>query len=311
MHTKSAKVSVQFFREVCTVADQCDPSPEIYALKFQATAALFTARFWSLDTVGLPEEIDTFLAAWEALPSEYANHPRLLDGYLATRNRKMMVFFLHDRLQEAEATFRESVALAKRLNNQAHLAHLLADKGKSVCLRNPVHALDLFQQAYSIYSSLGGEERRLMVCASQTAFVKIILGSGHRSELEEKADNLVRHGYVTEYVNALLELAAVNLVMNNVTQARHLLARVEKHDTALESGRKLLMYHHLMTVLALVEGHIEEARRFASNHLEGAKLLGRSYVEIAKHNARMPKGRGACWAHCRSQSSIWIDNRLW
>lgn len=310
MHTKSARRSIGLFQQACTLASQSAPSIELYALKFQATAALFTARFWLLDTHGLPEEIAALLAEWHALPSEYSLHPRLLDGFLATLNRKMMVHFLHDRVRHAEAAFKAAFALTKRFNNKAHLAHLLMDKGKSLCLADPLQSLDLFEQAHSIYASLGDEERRLMVCASQMVFVKIILGRGHRTELEERADVLLRHGYVTEYVNALLELSAVSLIMEDVIQARHLLARVERNDVALESSRKLLMYHHVMSVLAFIERN-DDAERLLGYHLEGAKSLGLSYLQIAKHNGRIQKCQRASWAHHRSQSSLWIDNRLW
>lgn len=310
-HTRSAGRSIEFFQQACTVADQCAPSMESYALKFQATAALVSARFWSLDTKNLLKDIDIVLAEWEALPPEYTRHPRLVDGYLTALNRRMMVYFLHDRLREAEAAYRTGVAASRRLNDQAHLGHLFMDKGKSLCLRDPSRALHLFQQAHSIYSSLPNEQRRLMVCASQMAFVNVILGHGHKSELESKADKLVRSGYATEYVNALLELAAISLVATDVERARHLLTRVERSDAALDSPRKLMMYYHLMAVLLVLERNVEEARRFMDSHLQAANSLGRSYSVIAKHNAGLPDGDRVCWGHCRLQSSIWIDNRLW
>jgi len=218
---------------------------------------------------------------------------------------------LHDRLRQAEAVFRTASALTKRLDNKAHLAHLLMDKGKSLCLADPPQSLDLFEQARSIYAGLGNEERRLMVCGSQIAFVKLTLRRGHACDLEEKADVLLRHGYITEYVNALLELSAVSLVTEDAPRARHLLARVERNDVALESSRKLLMYHHLMAILAFIEGNVEEAQLFLRYHLEGAKLLGLSYLQVAKHNAKCRERQRASWAHARSQSSLWVDNRLW
>lgn len=310
-HTRSAKRALAGFKEVIAQAKRYASSATAQAFLAQATAETFNARFWLLDVSGLLPEIDTFLHSLKILSPSLTSEWRLREGRFTALNRKMMLQFLLDDAAGAEKTFDAAIALAEAQYDLANRAHLLMDKAKSCYLGSPESSLKLLKQAASIYRSLNREHRRQKVCASQIAFLKNMLETADLSILETAAEELHTNGYAAEYSNALLEQAAVNLVIGRSQVAAAILAKVGRQANALESPRRLFLYHHLCAVLAAFEGDANSASQLNKTYIEATRGLGVSYLRIAEHNNEMGLCRNIAWAHANDVKSLWIDNRLW
>jgi hypothetical protein len=310
-HTRSARLGLELFGEVLAKSEECLPSAKRYAFAAQAKSEMFNARFWLMDHNGLVDEIDGFVKSLDSLPSIVMSEWRVREARFTALNRKMMVQFVLDQTEAAEQTFKSTIALAKEQNDLPNWAHLLMDKGKSLYLANPKDALDLLEGARAIYSSVNSEHRRLSVCSSQTAFLKIVLGGGHVAELELAAEQLRVHGYTSEYTNALLELAAVNLCAGRQQEAVENLVKLDRRTSKLENPRRYFLYLHLKAVMSALIGDTGKAAQLNDEYTQCLTGLGPSYMKVALHNTRLRDCDKVSWAHIGGANNLWIDNRLW
>jgi len=311
MHTRSASKAVAIFREAIERADRCHPSTEITALRLNATAEIISQRFWMLDTRGLLKDTDAFLSELDRLPPTMAAHPRVREARLTALNRKMMVHYLHDQTATAEKVFSVGAELAETVDDRANLAHLVMDRGKSLCLQAPGEALGCFEQALAMYAALNDQERRRKVCASQTAFLRVLVQGNHPGELESGAEELFRSGYMPEYANALLEIAGVSMVEGRLERAEELLKQAGQIAAASESPRRSFLCAHLNGVLAALKGDVVSATRWHREHAGAVTNLGASYQSVAKHNLRPNRRTVAVWAHQGASDGWWVEPRLW
>ncbi len=311
VHTRSAGKAIAIFREAIVRADRCRPSAEITALRLNATAEIFSQRFWMLDTRGLVRDIEAFLSELDRLPPAMIAHPQIREARLTTLNRKMMVHYLHDQTAEAAKVFSVGAGLAETLDDRANLAHLVMDRGKSLCYQAPDEALGCFERSLTMYAKLNDQERRRKVCASQAAFLRVLVQGNHSGELESGAEELFRAGYMPEYANALLELAGVSMVEGRLERAEELLKQAGRIAATSESPRRSFLGAHLNGVLAALKGDVTSSMRWHREHAEAVSSLGASYQSVAKHNLRPNRRNVAVWAHQGVPDGWWVDPRLW
>lgn len=313
-HTRSTRLGLRLFTEVLTKSAECLPSAQRYAFAAQAKSEIFNARFWLMELEGLIAEIDDFVESLDNLSPMITSEWRVREARFTALNRKMMVQLLLDQTEAAEQTFQSTIALTKQENDLPNWAHLLMDKGKSLYLAKPEEALDLLERARAIYGSVNSEHRRLSVCCSHIAFLKIVLGKVGLSgvtELEFAAEELRIHGYTSEYTNALLELTAVNLCAARIREASENLSKLDRRTSKLENPRRYFLYLHLKSVMSALIGDTQNTSRLNNEYTQLVASLGASYVNVAVHNAKTGVQKKVCWAHVGAIDSLWIDNRLW
>lgn len=309
-HTEGSGRALAYFGETIRIGKSYSSEPVAAPFVCQAHAELFNMRFWQHDLADFQAQAESFLRAYDSLPSEFESE-RITDAMMTTLNRLMMVEYLLDSQERAEEAFQRGWEYSERHGYAHDRANLLMDQAKSIMLTSPSEALNKMEQADAIYAQTDTQTRRLAVCKAQTAYLRSMLNGQSSLVAENLAANLKKEGFTQEYANCLLQISALHLSAGRYEDASDLLDDLGR-QTLEDAPRRMMLYHHLRGVATAMLRGPDAARPAFERHADLAKKLGESYREIARHNASLgPDIDAVVWAFSRRADAYWLEPRLW
>lgn len=311
-HTEGSGRALALFNETISIGKSYSTSPEAMPFILQAQAEQFNMRFWQHDLSGFQTQVKDFLKTYDHLPVEWRT-PRILEAKTVALNRLMMVEYLLDAPKKAEEVFSRAWEYSQHHGHAHDRANLLMDSAKSMMLMHPSEALSKMEQACEIYAQTTTQRRRLMVCRAQTAYLRSMLQDQSFLVLEQQALALLKEGYAQEYANCLLQISALHLIAGRYDDALGRLDELGRRHNALEQApRRAMLYHHLRGVATALRNSPHAALPAFDRHEVMAKAVGKSYREIAAHNAAMDiDASQASWAFEQRTDAYRLDPRLW
>ncbi|KAB7613636.1 hypothetical protein F9L33_09665 [Amylibacter sp. SFDW26] len=310
-HTEGSGCAKRYFEATIQLAEAYRGDKTVVPNVCKARSELLNLRFWQHDLDNFQTSANNLLNELDSLKFAFEPGP-IVDAKLTTLNRLMMVHYLQDSKVDAEAAFHSGLAVAEQNALKHESAHLLMDRGKSLILVAPAQALKELMAAKKLYLEAGNQQRRLMVCKAQIAYLQALLNQHTPTMVEALAKDLQDAGFEQEYANCLLQISALYLIADRCEEATKALDEISRLKNALNAApRRQMLYFHLRGIIeALNNG--SEAATFMDAHLELTNDLGASYQDVAIHNLSLiHKARSVSWAFNERGNNFQIDPRLW
>lgn len=222
-------------------------------------------------------------------------------SYLTSTNRFMVQALLQDNFQLANKWFRKNLKLAMLYNSPEHIGYTFMDYAKGIYHLDLHTALNCLNKAEKIFSHVPNEKRRFLDCKCEIAYVRLLLGVGNISDLENASINLFSNGYWKQYLKSKLKLACYHIVMDkSVVVSRKLIIEIQNSLLAQSSVR-------IQYLLQLLKNYCYKLDCQDIN----LQLENTSYNLIVNHNKSANKNKAIFYKIGDHLPYYYIDPRAW
>jgi hypothetical protein len=293
MHCGSSQKALEIFYDIRKQYQHLKKD-KIY---FDSYSEIIDAEYWRMIT---PQNqyiyINNFRKEWK-----FYNEGKNYRSYLTATNRFMVQALLQDDIQLANRWQHKNLKLAALYNSSEHIGYTFMDYAKGIYHLDLNKALYYLEIAQKIFEKAQNEKRRFFDCQCEIAYVKLLLGKGSISELENASINLFKNCFWKQYYKSRLKLAGCQIVIfQSKKEAQKLIVEIQNSHIAQSSIR----VQYLSGILKLFCNE-------SSCHSINLQLKRTSYNIIINHNHTANKNKAIFFKMGANSPYYYVDPRIW
>lgn len=273
---------------------------------FDAKAQIFNIRYALLDTDNLLTDIDTFLKKYFYKTKQ--KHSEFFEkAFLNALNRRMVISLLLDKYEQAQKVAEAYKKLSHNLGNNSHQAFYYIDYARGNYHRNPMMSLEFMKKAYSEFSLLPNEKRRLIDSKSEMQFLECVVKGKDTTELDKTSEEIIQNGYIHMYVHTLLKRVAVRICSGELDVAQNLLNRILTIIDLEQFTRTKMLFCNLMSAIYFLRNNTKKMEEYIDLQNKLAKNIGTSY----RNDRNVDKLKRVAFNFSNGEDYFPIETRLW
>lgn len=269
------------------------------ALYYTVYSEIIDAKYWEWSGYDKMEaEINAYRKQWTANSDKLALQNR---AYLTATNRMMVYFLAEDKLSSADKWMHKNLKLAVKFHSVEHAGYTLMDYAKGIYHIDLKKALIYLYKSEEIFIFLSTEQRRLLDCRCEIAFVRSLLGVADAQELKDAATALYQNQYWIQYYKSKLKLICVYLKQHNMAEAKKYLTQAKNAAIISNSVR----CRYLMSIFELIID-----TRLSPDLLDNS-CIPKSYRKLRDHNRLCDGSNFGLYQKEIIAKTAYLDPRVW
>lgn len=296
MHCNSSEEALPMLQSILKEYNNHSTKDTLY---YTVYSEIIDAQYWTWKNYNtMASDINKYRKDWTK------NHENLQlenRAYLTVTNRMMVYLLAEDKLSQAERWMKKNLRLAVQFSSKEHIGYTLMDFAKGIYHVDLNKALRYLNEAEEIFRNSGNEQRRLLDCQCEIAYVKVLLNLTDAQELKDAASALYQNQYWIQYYKSNIKLICAYLIQNNLSEAKKLLVQAKNSIIISESIR----CEYLLSILATIIDN-----RFEKNTFEQADVP-RSYRTLITHNQQSNKDMYQIYQKNLFSDMFYLDPRIW
>lgn len=295
MHCTSSKEALPLLENLIKEYERYIPVDSLY---YTALSEIIDAQYWEWENYEiLGSSINKFRKGWKHHQSRL-----LLDNraFLTATNRMMVYFLAIGSIRSAEKWLKKNLRLASQFSSSEHIGYTLMDFAKGIYHIDLKKALRYLIHAEHIFEKLESEQRRLLDCRCEIAYVKCLLYDSDVQILKDSAAMLYQHQYWVQYYKCKLKLICIYLIKGDIREAKRYYTQAHNSSIIFNSVR----CQYFMSILGKIidTNYSDEIVRM---------YIPNSYRTVHLHNKHCLESNWCLYQKGITSNQIYLDPRIW